>query len=532
MTPMLWRILKPDNLSTNPTNDLPSGFLLAPYIQFLATGEFPHTMTQALLIAVLLLPLLAAILQLAASGRTDVQKALALFATAAHAAIGLALVAAVRAHGAVVLSVGNWNVPVGIGLQADMLSALMVAITGLVGLCGAIHALAEVPPEDEAKAFHPVYQFLLFGVTGAFLTGDLFNLYVWFEVMLLSSFVLLAQGGGKQQIEGAVKYVTLNIVGSFVFLIGAGLLYATLGTLNFADIAVRLASASPETLGASRVAAALLFIAFATKAGMFPLYAWLPSSYHTPRHTVSAVFAGLLTKVGVYALFRVFGAALVSQREFFAPILAVLALLTMLVGVLGAASQFHTRRILSFHIISQIGYMVFALAMGTAAALSAGIFYVIHHILVKTNLFFAASVIDRLGGGEDLKHTGGLMQRAPWLALLFLIPAMSLGGIPPLSGFWAKFALLKEMLGQHAWMAAGLALAVGILTLFSMTKIWAEAFWKERPESALPVRPISAAHVVPMILLAACTLWLSFCPNLLFELAATATEQLLNPAQR
>jgi multicomponent Na+:H+ antiporter subunit D len=349
--------------------------------------------------------------------------------------------------------------------------------------------------------------------------------------MLLSSFVLLAIGRGKAQLEGAVKYVVLNIVASMIFLIGAGLVYATLGTLNFADIAHRLAEGQGSTAGI-RVAAVFLLIAFSVKAGLFPLYAWLPSSYHTPSHTVSAVFAGLLTKVGVYALIRTFGAAFAVEDGFVLPVLGVVSLATMVVGVLGAASQFHVRKILSFHIISQIGYMTFGLALGTAGAIAAAIFYVIHHILVKTNLFFAASVIDRIGGGEDLKKTGGLYGKAPWLAALFLIPALSLGGIPPFSGFWAKLALLREILGVDAWVAAAIALIVGIFTLFSMTKIWAEAFWKDRPANAAAPRRIYAGHVVPMVLLAAGTVALSIYPTYLFELAEIAANDLLNPPVR
>jgi multicomponent Na+:H+ antiporter subunit D len=188
-----------------------------------------------------------------------------------------------------------------------------------------------------------------------------------------------------------------------------------------------------------------------------------------------------LTKVGVYALIRTFGTAFASEQEFIPPILWWVSLLTMVVGVFGAASQFHTRRILSFHIISQIGYMTLGLALGTVGAISAAIFYILHHIVVKSNLFFVASAIDRIGGGEDLKRTGGLYRSAPWLAVLFLIPALSLGGIPPFSGFWAKLALLKALFDVQDWYAGAIALAVGILTLFSMMKIWAEAFWKSDP---------------------------------------------------
>ncbi|MBC2595260.1 Na+/H+ antiporter subunit D [Ruficoccus amylovorans] len=478
-----------------------------------------------------LIPLGAALLQVLLQGRGRAQGIVGVVATGLLMICGIALVGYVKANGTVVLDVGGWTAPVGVRLQADMLSALMVAITGVIGFCGALHSLPEAAASEVRRGYHVVYQFLLFGVCGSFLTNDLFNLYVWFEVMLLSSFVLLSMGRKKDQLEGAVKYVVLNIVASMVFLIGAGLVYATLGTLNFSDIAHRVAEGQGGAAGI-RLAAVFLLLAFSVKAGLFPLYAWLPSSYHTPNHTVSAVFAGLLTKVGVYALIRTFGAAFAVEDGFVLPVLWVVSLLTMVTGVLGAASQFHIRKILSFHIISQIGYMTFGLALGTAGAIAAAIFYVIHHILVKTNLFFAASAIDRIGGGEDLKKTGGLYSKAPWLAALFLIPALSLGGIPPFSGFWAKLALLREILGVDAWVAATIALVVGIFTLFSMTKIWAEAFWKDRPEDAAPVRRIHAGHVVPMVLLAAGTVVLSVYPTYLFELAQIAAHDLLTPPAR
>lgn len=481
------------------------------------------------LIAALVLPLATAIVQLLLPWRGSARRGIGLLGTALVFANGLALIAAARDSGPITVVIGGWSPTIGISLGADLLSALMVMITGFIGFAGLLHAPASVPAEDEARGFQPLYQLLLFGVCGAFLTRDLFNLFVWFEVMLLSSFVLIAMGGGKERLEGAVKYVALNLVASFLFLTAAGLLYANLGTLDFADLAVKVRE-SGEARAGVLTAGALLFLSFSTKAGLFPLYAWLPASYHTPPHTISAVFAGLLTKVGVYALFRVFGQVFASERAFFMPVLGVLSLLTMIAGVLGAASQFHTRRILSFHIISQIGYMTIALVAGTAAALAAGIFYIIHHIIVKTNLFFAAAAIARHGGGEDLHRTGGLYRAAPWLGVLFLVPALSLGGIPPLSGFWAKFALLRELLVLRDWLGATIAIAVGILTLFSMTKIWSEAFWKDRPEETDATGPLGFAHLAPMVLLGVATIWLSLFPSGLFELADAAARQILNPA--
>jgi len=219
------------------------------------------------------------------------------------------------------------------------------------------------------------------------------------------------------------------------------------------------------------------------KAAMFPFFFWLPSSYHTPPPAVSAIFAGLLTKVGVYALFRFHTLLFASLFTHFQTLLIVLSIFTMVTGVLGAASHFQIRRILSFHIISQIGYMTVALAFMTPLALASGIFYLVHHIIVKTNLFLISGVVLRIKGTDDLAKVGGLSKSAPWLAALFFIPAFSLGGIPPLSGFWAKFGVVKASLEGGHWWVVAFALLVGVLTLFSMTKIWAEAFWKKQPES-------------------------------------------------
>lgn len=535
-----------------------------------------------------LIPLAAAILQIILFRNLKLQRAIGVLSSFLLMLVGCLLVGYVKKYGVVILDVGGWQAPVGIRLQADMLSALMVAITGIVGFCGAVHGLAEVTGNEQRRGYHVVYQFLLFGVCGSFLTNDLFNLYVWFEVMLLASFVLLAIGGNRMQLEGAVKYVVLNIVASLFFLIGAGLIYSTLGTLNFTDMAMRIADGQGSAT-AIQLASAFLLLAFAVKAGVFPVYAWLPSSYHTPSFTISAVFAGLLTKVGVYALIRTFGSALGSEEEWISPILWWVSIATMIVGVLGAASQYHVRKILSFHIISQIGYMTLGLALGTVGAITATVFYIIHHILVKTNLFFAATLIHRLGGGENLLRAGGLYRKAPWLVILFLVSALSLGGIPPLSGFWAKLALIRELFIHEAWFAAFIALFVGLLTLFSMTKIWAEAFWKEPSKPSLQPEHVSAvesslgstkqadqirevftplksagnssteqtaslpqgletlqatdlendpiykvrwAHVLPMILLAVGTLFLSIYPTFLFELAELAAHQLANPVMK
>ncbi|MCX7868504.1 MAG: proton-conducting transporter membrane subunit, partial [Terrimicrobiaceae bacterium] len=423
-------------------------------------------------------------------------------------------------------------------MVADITSALMILVTGIIGLATAVYSLADIGREREAFGFPVFFHFMLAGVCGAFLTGDIFNMFVWFEVMLISSFALMCLGGERAQMEGAVKYVTLNLVSSSLFLTACGILYAKVGTLNLADLAVRLREL--ENPGLLNATAMLFLAAFGLKAGVFPLFFWLPASYHTPPVAVSAVFAGLLTKVGVYSLIRVFTLVFPAGTGPAHPVLLAVAVATMATGVLGAVVQYDFRRLLSFHIISQIGYMVLGLALFTPLALAGAVFYIFHHILVKSNLFLVSGLAQRMGGTFDLKKLGGLLAASPALAVLFFIPAMSLGGIPPLSGFFAKFAVVKAALagdsgfGIWAGVAAAAALVVGLLTLFSMTKIWAEAFWKkaaaghEPRESALSARE-KVLLGAPVAALALLTLAIGFAPQILFGLSERAAAQLLNP---
>lgn len=447
--------------------------------------------------------------------------------------VAVMLIRQVMAQGVVAGQMGGWPAPFGITLVADYLSAAMVLITAIIGFGVALFSIAEIARRPARLGFHTLFQAMLAGVSGAFLTGDLFNLYVWFEVLLICSFGLLIIGGTRKAIDGAVKYVVLNLISTLLFLGGAGLLYGATGTLNMADLRGAVA-ASPDQ-GLITVIAVMLMIAFGLKAAVFPLFFWLPASYHTPHFAVSAVFAGLLTKVGVYALIRCFTLIFVGDVGYTHTILLWVALATMLTGVLGAAAQGDFRKVLSFHIVSQIGYMVLGLALMTPLALMGAVFYLLHHIIVKANLFLIAGVSRQLAGSSDLYRIGGLYAAAPMLALLFLIPAFSLAGMPPLSGFWAKYVLVRAALEQQEWLVAAIALVVGLLTIFSMTKIWAEAFWKRPPER--PTRGLAALSPVrrvmmlaPISALALMTVIIGLMPEPFLNFATIAAEQLLDPS--
>ncbi|SFR55013.1 multisubunit sodium/proton antiporter, MrpD subunit [Marinobacter daqiaonensis] len=484
----------------------------------------------------ILIPLAAGALSLALWRSVRFQRLLAVLATLAMFASGIWLLRSTMDHGFLVMEMGSWPAPFSIVLVADVFAAIMVVLNGIIGLAIAIYSLASTPRGHEKFGYYPLMHLLLAGVGGAFLTGDIFNLFVWFEVMLLASFALLTLGGEKAQMEGAIKYVTLNLFSSAIFLSAVGLLYGTIGTLNMADIARKVATL--EDAGMITVISMMFMVSFGIKAAAFPLFFWLPASYHTPQVAVSALFAGLLTKVGVYALFRVFTLIFTQDTGYTHTILLWVAALTMVTGVLGAAAQFEFRRILSFHIVSQIGYMILGLALYTHLAIIGGIFYIMHHIIVKTNLFLVSGIVYRIFGSYELRDLGGVYRHKPLLAVLFLIPALSLAGVPPLSGFFGKLILIRASLESGEWVVSGITLLVGLLTLYSMIKIWAEVFWKPVPdhitdtarlEGSEKLAKHSWAYYFPVIALATCTVLIGVWGQPIYELAEMAADQLTNP---
>ena len=485
-----------------------------------------------LLAAPILLPLASAVLVFLLRDRGALARRLSVVACLLLLLAAAALMARVWSEGVVAAQMGAWPAPFGITLVADLLSAVMLLITAITGLAVAVYALSDIDARRESLGYHALFQVLLAGVCGAFLTGDLFNLYVWFEVMLIASFGLLVLGGDRAQIDGGIKYVALNLVSTVLFLTGIGLLYGMTGTLNMADLHVAVAELENKAL--LTVVAVVFIVAFGVKAAIFPLFFWLPASYHTPPVAVSAVFAGLLTKVGVYALIRAFTLIFTHDVDYTHGLLLAIAGLTMVTGVLGAAAQNEFRKILSFHIVSQIGYMLLGLALFTPLALLGAVFYLVHHIIVKANLFLVSGIARRLTGGFDLSAIGGLYRASPLLAILFLVPAFSLAGFPPLSGFWAKFLLIKASLEVEAYVIAGTALVVGLLTVFSMTKIWSEVFWKPHPQGgalglAQLARGERLALLLPVAALVGLTMLIGLYPQPFIDLAARAADQLLDP---
>jgi multicomponent Na+:H+ antiporter subunit D len=432
-----------------------------------------------------LLPLLGAAAALLIGGRHPrAQRVLSVLVLTAVLVVSVALLVLADADGAAAVSVGGWPVPLGVVLVVDRLSALMLVVAATVALGVLVFAVgqgaADGDEETPISIFHPTFLVLIAGVANAFLAGDLFNLYVGFEILLTASYVLLTLGGSAPRIRAGITYIVVSLLSSLLFLAAIALVYAATGTVNLAQLAVRLAELPA---GTQLLLQSMLLIAFCIKAAVFPLSAWLPDSYPTAPAPVTAVFAGLLTKVGVYAVIRT--QTLLFPGGALDDVLMWAALATMLIGILGAVAQTDIRRILSFTLVSHIGYMVFGISLASQAGLAGAIFYVVHHIAIQTTLFLVAGLVERQGGSTSMDRLGGLAVGSPALAILYFVPAMNLAGIPPFSGFIGKVGLLQAGISDGGWLPVVLVAGgavTSLLTLLAISRVWNRAFWRPRTQ--------------------------------------------------
>ncbi|MFA5607791.1 MAG: Na+/H+ antiporter subunit D [Leucobacter sp.] len=444
----------------------------------------------ALVPLVVLIPLVGAAIALTVPGYRRLQQGITLVALSTAVVLSGTYMWLVDSYGILVMEVGGWAAPFGIALVIDRVSALMLLVSSIV-LLGVFvfsigQGLADGDGDTPVSIYYPTYLVLGAGVFNAFIAGDLFNLYVGFEILLVASYVLITLGGTAQRIRAGVTYVIVSLVSSVLFLAAIALIYGATGTVNMAQLTVRIGELPGEM---QLILNLTLLIAFGIKAAIFPLSFWLPDSYPTAPAPVTAVFAGLLTKVGVYAIIR-------TQTQLFPDssidtLLMVIAGLTLLIGILGAVSQLDIKRLLSFTLISHIGYMIFGIAMANAAGFAATIYYIAHHIIVQTTLFLAVGLLERQGGTTSLSGLGGMMRKAPVIAVLFFIPMLNLGGIPPFSGFIGKvglFTVAAELQTTEAYWLMGIGALVSLLTLYALARAWVLAFWR-------PLRRVEPAEV-------------------------------------
>jgi len=426
----------------------------------------------------LILPLVVGVIGIMLRAAPRLTALMTIAAMAGTALASAALLSRVMVEGPVAMTMGQWLPPFGITLAVDALGAVLTLMASLTGLAVAVYALGDLSVAARRAGFYSMLCWLIAGVNGAFLTGDIFNLYVWFEVFVIASFGLVVLGGEKVQLDGGVKYCILNLVATTMFLIAVALLYGTLGTLNMADLSIKLAAYPPGdpkmvTIGL------LFFVGFGMKAAAVPLHIWLPASYHTPKPVVSALFAAILTKVGVYAVLRTYTIVMPGADDtVLFDIIFVVAIATIALGLLGALAESDLRRMFGFLLISGVGILLLGLALDTRLSLSASIFYAVHSVVVMAGLYLLAGILERRTGARSLHDLSGLYTGAPAVAALFFVLGFAAAGLPPLSGFWPKVLLIEASLNEQQYAAVAALIVNGLVSMMVIGRAWALIFWR------------------------------------------------------
>lgn len=488
-------------------------------------------MMNNLVILPLLIPLVTGILMGIYKNNLPLQRRVSLFSLAVNFGVSLYLVQWVAGSGIRSLELGGWPAPFGIVLVLDMLAALLLTATALVGFACLLYAVHSIGEDKERHYFYPLFHFLLVGVNGSFLTGDLFNLFVFFEVMLFASYVLLSLGGTKIQLQETVKYAVINTLSSTLFVVGIAYLYSVTGTLNMAHLSVRIAEVGQA--GFLTVVAVVFLIVFSLKAGLL-LYFWLPGSYMAPPGAVGAIFAALLTKVGIYVIFRMYTLLFYHQPEITHWLMAVMAGLTMLLGGIGAIAQWDIRGILVYNVVISVGFIISGLVFATSDALVGAVYYTMHDIVLKALLFLLGGTVIAIAGTGKIKEMSGLIRSHPLLGWMFFLTLLALSGVPPLSGFVGKVLIIKEGLSLGSghrgfYLLAGIGLVSSLMVLYSLLKVFINGFWGETVLSTEMEKGTERGLVFPCLLLTAVSLFLGLGAELLYPYVDQAIITMLNP---
>ncbi len=396
-------------------------------------------------------------------------------------AVTLFITYVVFSQGAIVLETGGWAAPYGIILVADKLAMTLVTTTNIIAVAAFFFAIVSLDEQRQHFYFYTFFQLLIAGVSGAFITGDLFNLFVFFEVLLMASYGLIVLGGSKEQLRESLKYVLINLFSSILFVTSVAFLYSVTGTVNMAHLADRIGEV--EQTGVLTTIAVLLFLVFATKGALFPLFFWMPRSYAVPSPVISALFGALLTKVGVYSILRVFTLIFIYNLDFTHNLFIILAGVTMLIGVFGALSTNDVKLIIAYNIIPAVGYMMMGIGILSDSSIAGTVYYLVHDMIVKGALFLLAGAIVAAAGTSDLRKMGGLIHSYPLLGWLFLLASITVAGLPPFSGFIGKLLLLQGGMENGNFIIVGIGLLTSLLILISVIRIFINGFWGEQRET-------------------------------------------------
>ncbi|MFZ7944510.1 MULTISPECIES: Na+/H+ antiporter subunit D [Bacillaceae] len=478
-----------------------------------------------LVILPIIIPIIVGMMMVIFRKKIILQRFLSVFATIAISISTISLMIQIEKSGIQTLQLGGWEAPFGVSMVADMFSALLILVTSIVSLCCLLYAFHSIGHERESYYFYPLFMFLITGVIGSFLTGDVFNLFVCFEVMLVSSYVLISLGGTGIQLRESIKYILINIISSFLFLVAIAFLYAMTGTLNFAHLSVRITEVGQD--GLMTTVAILFLIVFSLKAGLF-LFFWLPGSYSAPPTAISAIFAALLTKVGIYAIIRVFTLVFYHEPEVTHLLIGILAAVTMVLGAIGAVAFWDIKRILTYNVIVGVGFILAGVASFTTEGITGSIYYLIHDMIVKALIFLLGGTIIHLTGTSKLKEFSGLIRLHPGLGWMFFIAALSLSGIPPLSGFLGKIFITEGTFEAGYFWLGGIGLITSLMVLYSIMKIFMNGFWGY---TDLPgENGTTKGLLLPIGILTMLTLALGLGAEGIHDYVNFAVEGLMNPS--
>lgn len=477
----------------------------------------------------ILIPFLTAIILMFAPKKIIFQRTVSLLGLLVALGVSISLMMTVQQEGPQTLTFGSWPVPFGITMVSDMVSVLLVTTTLLLTIFIVWYSFSSIGKEREQFYYYAGIMFIITGINGAFTTGDIFNLFVFFEVFLMSSYLLIVLGGEKKQLQGSIHYLLINIISSGLFVITVAFLYSVVGTLSMADIAQKVATLEQPAI--LTTIAVLFLIVFGLKAAIFPLFFWLPRAYAAAPTPVLALFGALLTKVGVYAIMRTYTLIFIHDQSFTHELLMILGIGTILFGCIGALAYFDVTKIIIYNIVIAVGVILIGVSQMNTAGVEGAMYYIVHDMLIKAALFMLGGIIIALTGTANLRKMGGLMKRYPVFGWTYLVAAFSLAGIPPLSGFIGKLLIVQGGFeANNPWMSIVILLS-SLVVLLSVIRIFIYAFWGEEQPATISISQTTyQRQLLPTIVLVAITVAYGVGAEAIAPYMADAGETLLNPA--
>lgn len=474
----------------------------------------------------LVIPILTGILLVFLHRHVKTQRWISIIATILNIVISFIILQKIQVEGILKLDFGGWAAPYGITFVADSFAVLLVLTANFVTALCLIYAMFSIGEKREKLFFYPFVHLLVAGVNGSFLTGDLFNLFVCFEVMLLASYALITHGGTRIQLRESIKYIVINVLSSSLFVIAIAYLYGSIGTLNLAHLSARIAESGQTPL---LTAISLLFlIVFSIKSGLL-LYQWLPGSYSAPPTAIAALFGALLTKVGVYALFRTFSLLFYHEPAVTHNLIGIMAAITLIGGSIGAIAYKNIRHIVAYNVVIAIGFILIGLAVSTQSAIEGSIYYLIHDMIIKALLFLLAGTMITLTRTSRFDQVSGLIRNYPVLGWLFFIAMLSLTGIPPFSGFIGKILVGYGAVETGHFLLLALGFISSLFVLYSLLRIFMNSFWGETMISEDQEAPLKKGLIIPCLILALATIALGVGAESIATYVSDAANTLLNP---